>query len=277
MAQADDTGHPHGDDGNHPKDHNDAPEGQLGEEIQAALEKIDPERKTIKRAKEWMKPNVKVSDENIDDIEKCIKEVGGVKSAAEKAKAAHTKPLHDAWKGALEAWKGPVDWIAKLQADLKAKIQPFKEQKAKAAAEALRKAEEEEREAERKAREASDREAEKAATGGQADPFEDPAEAPAQSKEDANKAEMDAKANREAAEKTLKDARKGTQTIEVAKIAEGGRKEVLQFMLANERCRPALQEFLDDFVARNAVKLKREGIVMPGVEFTKETRIRAQA
>ena len=275
---ADSTEHPHGDDGNHPKDHNKAPEGEIGEQIQAAIEKIDPNRATIKRAKEWMKPNVKVGDDNIDDIEKCIKEVGSVKSAATKAKEEHTKPLHQAWKEMNDAWKAPIDWIAKLQADLKAKVQPFKEAKLKAAEEAARKAEEAARKAEAETKAAAEREAEQTATGGDSDPFADAeAEAPAQSKEDAAKAEMEAKAAKEAAEKAQKEARKGTQTIEVAVVAEGGRKEVLQFMLSNERCRPALQEFVDEFVRANAVKLKREGIVMPGVEFKKETRIRAQS
>lgn len=119
---------------------------------------IDAAREAIKPLAKFLADTPVIQDHDAAKEAKLfLDRVKATLGDLEAAKEAEAKPLHAAWKAALEKFKPATEYVTKLQGELKARLQSYikaEEAKRLAEAEAARKAAEEAeaaaREAERK-------------------------------------------------------------------------------------------------------------------------------
>lgn len=206
---------------------------------------LEPYADTLAEVENWTDGSEVENQGQLDATDDLLKDLKAARKAVDVARDKETKPLHEAWKAAVAAWKPTQDDLDRLVKCLVSAQAPFKDRLAKEKVDAAR-----------KAREEADAKAEAARQAHIA--------ANAASIEDQRKADELLKAAEKAtrlASRAEKDTVKGMRTVQRYQINDY--RAALHYIAREDR--DAMTDFITSYVARN-FKIRQ----IDGVEVTTE-------
>lgn len=193
---------------------------------------LEPHAAILSEAENWADGAPVENEGQMKAVDTLIKGVKAARKAVDDARDAATKPLHDAWKAEVAAWKPAQDDLDRLVKCLVAAVDAFKRKLAAAKAEEERLA----REAAYRAKLAAE-EAARAATENEASI-------------EAQRAAVEAQDAADDAWRSLgeiaADKVKGLRTVTIAEVTDYG--ACVNWIRANDR--QALVEFMDAYVQK---------------------------